>query len=152
MWTSFAQNLKSKNHQCLLHSSFFFFDAEIQVVSMNLNKGEFNHDGWLILWCPEEEHVPVMYAEAGLDKKTAAMAMSHFRPTLFRGIDSFMAASISSGVPGRSFAKPGTQITMSLNLNTIKSRGYSHFWMKSGKAWVRLDQRAPSYFEPASLL
>lgn len=78
--------------------------------------------------------MPVMYEEAGLDKNTAAMAMSHFRPTLFRGIDSFMAASISSGVPGRSFANPGTQTAIPLNVNTINSRVYSHFWTRSGRA------------------
>lgn len=50
--------------------------------------------------------LPVMYAAAGLERNTAAIAMSHLRPTLFKGMVSFIAASISSGVPGRSFAKP----------------------------------------------
>ena len=51
---------------------------------------------------------PVMYAAAGLERKTTAMAMSHLRPTRFSGIVSFIMASRCSAVPGSSFARPAS--------------------------------------------
>ena len=47
-----------------------------------------------------------MYAAAGLERNTTAMAMSHFRPTRFSGMVSFIMASRCSAVPGSSFARP----------------------------------------------
>ena len=59
---------------------------------------------------------PVMYAAAGLERKTTAMAMSHLRPTRFSGMVSFIMASRCSAVPGSSFARPATKAKRRLTL------------------------------------